>query len=224
MIPGGAFPDLVIFDVDGTLHDTGRWWPRVLRQALACFAAQLGVAIRMPDDAEACAVIGLRDAAVWSPFLPPEHRERWPELRALTIPLEVEELRSGTDYLFRGTRNLLRRLRELRVRTALASNCRRAYMEAWCDGQGLRALTDWQYCLDSPGIAHKTDMVRAAIAAAGARSPVMVGDREPDLEAAQAAGIPFVWRQSQFCRLEGPPVWNGDPDQLLSLLGLPRIS
>lgn len=218
-------PDLVVFDVDGTLHDTFRWWPRVLAAGLERFAVSSGLELARPTAAEACAVIGLRDEAVWGPWLPPGERHRWRELRSVVVPLEVAELRSGTDYLFPGVRRLLQHLRDLGVRTALASNCRSAYMAAWSQGQGLGALTDWQYCLDSPGVADKTDMVRAAIAAAGAERPVMVGDREPDLEAARALAIPFVWRETQVTTLAGAhPRWRGAPEELLALLGLPAIS
>src|SRR5690606_17017315 len=95
-------PRLVVLDVDGTLHDAFGWWPRVLRRGLAAFAAERGFAVELPDDGAACAVIGKRDAEVWSPFLPPEHRALWPELRAAVVPLECEELRGGIDWLYPG--------------------------------------------------------------------------------------------------------------------------
>ncbi len=110
------------------------------------------------------------------------------------------------------------------MKVALASNCRRTYMAAMQHGQGLAALTDWQFCLDSPGVQSKTDMLREAQRVAGARRVVMVGDREPDLEAARALGWPFVWRTNDRCRLRDVEmVWDGHPDQLLGGLGLSAI-
>jgi phosphoglycolate phosphatase-like HAD superfamily hydrolase len=217
-------PDLVVFDVDGTLHDTFRWWTPVIRDGLRRFAASNAIDIPVPSAAAAEAVVGMRDAGVWAPFLPDGHKHRWQDLRALVVPIEVATISSGVDYLFAGVRALLPHLRELGVRVAIASNCRSAYMGAIKDGQGLAALSDWQFCLDSPGVADKRDMLRLAAEAAGARRPVMVGDREPDLEAAQALGWPFVWRRNDRCDLgDSDAVWGGDPDELLDLLGLPRL-
>lgn len=218
-------PELVVFDVDGTLHDTFRWWGPVIRQGLQRFAAATGLSIPMPSDRDAEAVIGMRDAGVWAPFLPAGHEHRWPELRAMVVPLEVATISDGTDFLFPGVRQLLPHLRRLGVKVAIASNCRSAYLGAIAHGQGLAAISDLQFCLDSPGVGDKRDMLALAAAQAGARRTVMVGDREPDIEAAAALGWPFVWRVNDRCRLaEADAVWHGDPDELLGILGLPRIS
>lgn len=217
-------PELVVFDVDGTLHDAFRWWSRILRAGLQRFCQQHGIDAPMPSDAFAEAVVGMKDAGVWAPFLPEPHKHRWQELRAVVLPMEVEEVSRGVDYLFAGVRPLLLHLRALGVKTALASNCRRTYMGAMQNGQGLAALTDWQFCLDSPGVTTKTDMLRIARATAGADRVVMVGDREPDHEAARALGWPFVWRHNTRCAIDDAEfVWNGDPDHLLGGLGLARM-
>jgi phosphoglycolate phosphatase-like HAD superfamily hydrolase len=218
-------PELVVFDVDGTLHDTFRWWAPVIRAGLQVFAQREGLTVAMPSDEQAEAVVGMRDAGVWGPFLPEGHKHRWQDLRATVVPMEVATVSSGTDYLFPGVRELLPHLRRLGVKVALASNCRRTYMGAMQQGQGLAALSDWQFCLDSPGVRTKTDMLALARKAAAAERVVMVGDREPDHEAALALGWPFVWRRNLRCAIpHADAIWEGEPDHLLGILGLPRIS
>lgn len=214
-------PDLVVFDVDGTLHDTFQWWSEVIRAGLQRFAAAEGIEIAVPTDAEAEAVVGMRDAGVWAPFLPEAHKHRWNDLRSVVLPMEVETISSGVDYLFPGVRALLPHLRSLGVTVSLASNCRSTYMGGMMNGQGLAAISDHQFCLDSPAVESKTDMLREARRIAGARRPVMVGDREPDHEAAVALGWPFIWRQNGRCDIAAADhVWSGEPAELLSVLGL----
>ncbi|MFK7740770.1 MAG: HAD family hydrolase [Planctomycetota bacterium] len=216
-------PELIVFDVDGTLHDTFAWWAPVIRAGVQRFAEQEGLELAVPDTREAEAVVGMKDAGVWAPFLPEELKHRWLDLRAVVLPMEVDEVCRGVDYLFAGVRELLLHLRQIGVRVALASNCRSTYMGAMMEGQGLRALTDWQFCLDSEGVDTKTDMLRLAREAAGAERIVMVGDREPDHEAAQAHGWPFVWRRNDRCQIDADWVWNGDGNEFLAALGLAEM-
>lgn len=214
-------PQLVVFDVDGTLHNTYRWWAPTIRAGLQRFGEREGIAVTMPTDAQAEAVVGNRDAGVWAPFLPEAHQHRWQDLRSVVLPMEVDVVCSGEDFLFAGIRPLLTHLRQIGVKTALASNCRRTYMQAMSDGQGLAALTDWQFCLDSPGVANKTDMLRLAKQAAQAERVVMVGDREPDHEAARALAWPFVWRRCERSAVaDFEFAWNGEPNHLLTALKL----
>lgn len=224
-LAGHLPPELVVFDVDGTLHDTFRWWTPVIRRGLAAFAKASGIELAVPTEAEAEAVVGMRDAGVWAPFLPEAHKHRWQDLRATVVPLEIATVSSGEDFLFPGVRTLLPHLRRVGVKVVLASNCRSAYMGAMKRGQGLEALSDQQLCLDSPGVTCKTDMLRLAAESTDARRVVMVGDREPDRDAALALGWPFVWRCNRRCAIaDADAVWNGDPDELLGTLRLPAIS
>ena len=218
-------PELVVFDIDGTLQDSFLWWPQVIRAGVRDFAAATGLRLDVPSDEMACSVVGMKDEGVWAPFLPPAEQHRWRELRALVLPMEVAVMHSGSSFLFPGVRELLLHLRALGVRTALASNCRSTYLQAVLEGQELGALTDWHFCLDSPGVTTKSDMLAAAFTAAGTKAAVMVGDREPDHLAAREHGVPFVWRQNPRCRIEdADAVWSGDPDELLAWLRVPPLS
>lgn len=217
--------ELVIFDVDGTLHDVASWWPDLIRRGVQEFAKASDLPLALPDDRAALAVIGEKHEGVWTPFLPNGEKHRWMELRSLVLPMEVEVLRSGSDFLFPGVRQLLEHLRQLGLKIALASNCGYDYMEAMRHGQLLARLTDWQFCLATEGVTTKADMLRLALQAAGTHNAVMVGDRENDLAAAQEVGLPFYWRVNDLCSPASVAGhWHGSPDELLSLLGLPGIS
>lgn len=217
--------ELAIFDVDGTLNGIELWWPDLIRKGVQDFAEAEGLKLTSPDDRQALEVVGNADAEVWSPFLPLDQQHRWDDLRAMVLPMEVELLRSGRDFLYPGVVETLTGLRRAGLRLALASNCGAEYMAAIAEGQGLASLTDWQFCLDSEGVETKTDMLRAAMDRAGTRRAVMVGDRAGDQRAAIEAGIPFVWRINDLCELSDVQGrWEGDPGELMALFGHSRIS
>jgi phosphoglycolate phosphatase-like HAD superfamily hydrolase len=221
--PISAPPELLIFDVDGTLQDTFLWWPKVIRDGLARFGAANRLVLESPSDELACSVVGMKDEGVWAPFLPEPEKHRWRDLRAMVLPMEVEVMSQGRSFLFAGAKELLVALRGLGKKLALASNCRSVYMAAIKAGQGLGPLTDWQLCLDTPGVTTKADMVGLACELAGTRRAVMVGDRENDQAAARAHGLPFVWRQNTRCTIpDADAIWGGDPLELLRILGLPE--
>ncbi len=213
--------ELAIFDVDGTLNGIELWWPDLIRQGVQSFAAAEGLQLDLPDDQQALAVVGNKNEEVWAPFLPSTEQHRWADLRALVLPLEVDLLRSGVDYLYPGVTESLTRLRAAGLRLALASNCGSEYMAAIAQGQSLAQYTDWQFCLDSDGVDTKADMLRNAMRVAGTKRAVMIGDRGSDQEAALEVGIPFVWRVNTACEIHGADGhWSGEPNQLLALLGV----
>ncbi len=193
-----SFPPLVLFDIDGTLHDTMQWWPRVIQQGVRALGDRLGRALPPPDRSTAEAVIGRADAALWKPLLPADAGEHWRELESLTVEIQVRELAGGRDYLFAGTRAMLTELRAAGTRIALASNCQEPYLAAMLDGQGLCTYVDDAWCAGSPGVSTKADMVGFALEAAGTEAAVLVGDRESDAAAAAAHGLPFVHRVGFF--------------------------
>jgi phosphoglycolate phosphatase-like HAD superfamily hydrolase len=189
-----VLPKVFIFDVDGTLQDSAQWWPQLCAEGVADFGAARALDLPQPDHELAYSVIGKADAGVWPALLPEEHRDLWRELRSFLVARQVELLSAGTDYSFPGTHGLLAWLRSCDVRIALASNCRQAYLDAMLEGQRLGGYVDAAYCLDSPGIETKVDMLRAILAELGTRDAIMIGDRESDQEAAMQNGIPFVHR------------------------------
>ena len=214
-------PGLAIFDVDGTLHDTFRWWTKVFSAGIRAFGEAKGLDLPVPDRTTLESVVGNKDEGVWVPLLPPEHRDLWVELRQFIIPREVAEISSGTDYLFPGVRELLPHLRAQGIQCALASNCRAGYFQGVKEGQGLGPLVDSAWCLDSDGVDTKTDMLRNAMAVAGTERAVMVGDRDADQNAAREAGLPFIWRHNDKFPLDDVDgVWDGTVAGFCRLVGL----
>ena len=198
-----GFPELVIFDLDGTLVDTRAWWLPVAEEGLRRFSERTGQKVPFPGGEKAWSLVGLPDDEVFRGLLPPERQGEWEVLRDILVPIEGEVLRSQRDFLFPGTRELLGELKAAGVKLGVASNCGPDYLEAVLEGQGIAPWVDASFCRGRPeGMGEKAQMLREAMRVLGAQEAVLVGDRDSDARAAQDAGIPFVLREGS-----GPEVF-----------------
>ncbi|MEW6074503.1 MAG: HAD family hydrolase [Planctomycetota bacterium] len=184
--------DAVVFDLDGTLVATHRFWAQAARTGARSALAALGVAREVPSPREWMALVG-RPAdeafATLFPELPPAARAA---IREACFAEERRLLAAGGASLMPGAEETLRTLRAAGLRLAIASNCSAPYLAHMQDALGLRALVAEARCLDSPGVADKADMVEQVLAALGTRRALMVGDRGLDRDAAWANGLPHV--------------------------------
>jgi phosphoglycolate phosphatase len=216
-------PDLVVFDLDGTLLATDLFWLDIGRRAVETVYRRRGFEHELPDDRRFLQAIGLPMSQFWRFILPEEMHRFEAEVEACAQELEQEAFANGRSTMYPGAAELLRDLHAAGTRLALASNCGRRYLEGFLDAFELRALVEEWRCVDSPGVSSKVDMVRDILATTGARHAVMVGDRANDRESATANRIPFILFAGGFLATEpknGEPVAR-DYAELRALL-LPR--
>jgi phosphoglycolate phosphatase len=199
-LPAAApFPfDAVLFDLDGTLVATDRYWVPAARAAARRALNEAGIARELPSTAAWMALVGypLREGlARLFPELSPSWLER---LHALCHEEEAALLSSGEAALLPGAAAMLEALQRRGVALAIASNCSRAYLDALSSKLGLQRWISTARCLESPGVRNKADMVRQLLEVFGTRSAVLVGDRRGDTEAAHANALPAVHYAGAF--------------------------
>jgi len=175
-------PRAVILDVDGTLVDTNYHhalcWARAFREhgiVIPLWRLHRGVGMGGDKYVEAMAGRAV-EGRLGDPL-----RERWATLFDALLP-EVEPLE--------GARELLRRLKDDGRTVVLASSSIERHLDRFLDVLGARELVDAWTTKD--GVERSKpdpDLVEAALAQAGTRDAVMVGDTPWDVEAAQRAGI-----------------------------------
>ena len=187
------FPfDAVLFDLDGTLVATERFWPDAARAGALRAFLELGLEREPPTRAQWMSLVGLPleqgFAQLFADLPEPARRV----LRRRCEEAEHELLRDGAAAPLPGVLETLAALRERGVRTGIASNCGRGYLEAMMQGLGLARWIEEGRCLDSRGVSSKADMVDDLLATFGTRSAVLVGDRSGDRDAAWANGLPHV--------------------------------
>ncbi|MEM9801678.1 MAG: HAD family hydrolase [Planctomycetota bacterium] len=184
--------DAVLFDLDGTLVATERYWPDAARTATLRFFAERGIERAVPSTAEWMAMVGLPAAESFDRAF----ADLEPTVRAELLDACMDEehrlLARGHAALLGGVEETLDDLKGRGVKLGIASNCGADYLELMLRDVGLSRWIDEGRCLASRGIASKSDMVEDLLVTFGTRSAVMVGDRRGDRDAAWANALPHV--------------------------------
>lgn len=184
--------DAVLFDLDGTLVATDRFWPDAARAGALRAFAELGLERAMPSPQEWMGMVGLPLAegfdAVFADLEPAQRQV----VLAACVEEEHRLLEEGAAGLLPGTVMALDYLAARGVRMGIASNCSQDYLDAMMKGLGLATWIPEGRCLDTRGISNKADMIEDLLQTFGTRRAVMVGDRAGDRQAAWANGVPHV--------------------------------
>ncbi|MBL4770182.1 MAG: HAD hydrolase-like protein [Planctomycetes bacterium] len=187
------FPfDAVLFDLDGTLVATDRFWPDAARAgALRAFEA-LSLERELPTSEQWMSMVGLPLEQGFDQVFD----DLDPEQRKVVMDACVEEedklLKEGRMGLLPGVQATLQELQDRGVAIGVASNCPQSYLDTMMEAGGLSRWVQEARCLQSPGIRNKADMIEELLIIFQTRSAVMVGDRAGDRLAAWANGLPHV--------------------------------
>lgn len=188
-----GFPfDAVLFDLDGTLVATDRFWPDAARAATLRYFADEGIERAVPTTADWMDMVGKPLEDAFEETLPDLSPDRLRGLMAACVEEEHARLARGEARTLPGVDEALQALSGAGVRLGIASNCGPDYLDVMMDGLGLARWIDEGRCLRMPGIVNKADMVADLLEVFGTRSAVMVGDRPGDRDAAWANGVPHV--------------------------------
>ena len=101
-------------------------------------------------------------------------------------------------------------------RLFIVSNSQCGYPELCMDKLGLTPYIQGHLCFGDTGT-EKGETIRRLMQAHGISSAVYIGDTQGDLEAAQQAGIPFVFAAYGFGNPESWAAKIDNPKQLLEL-------
>ena len=192
--------DGVVFDLDGTLVATDRFWVEAARAGARRAFAELGIARELPSGAEWMNLVGLPLAEGFAQLFP----DLAPAQLALLLRRCVEEeesaLRAGQAALLPGVPEALSELAGRGLKLGIASNCGRDYLRTMMVELGLQRWVGEARCLDTPGMRTKSAMVADLLLGMGTRAVVMVGDRQGDRDAAWSNGLPHVHSARGFAQ------------------------
>ncbi|HVZ56744.1 MAG TPA: HAD family hydrolase [Chitinophagaceae bacterium] len=184
--------DSLVFDLDGTLWDASGTcalaWNLSLREA--------GITEVQVDASRVRSYSGLKMDVILAQHFGFLDASRQALLLERYRHNEATLMREQGGILFPGTRGVLRSLAS-RYPLFIVSNCLAGYIENFLAFHGLQDLfVDWE-CSGNTGLSkgENIQLVRQRHALA---RPVYIGDTRWDMEASQAAGIPFIFAAYGF--------------------------
>ncbi|MDD3243966.1 MAG: HAD family hydrolase [Eubacteriales bacterium] len=200
-----------IFDLDGTLWDSCdavvQAWNQVLRQR--------GMT-RVITREDIAGIMGLTCDAIGKKMFPQMPLEAWHEMFKACNRTEQALLRRRGGRLYEGLEDTLAALNAAGHRLFLVSNCEDGYIDSFYTAHGLECyFADYEY---AGRTGHpKGDNIRLIMERNGVTSAAYVGDTQGDCDAAQAAGIPFVYAAYGFGSVDRQDHIIRTPRELLAI-------
>ena len=201
---GESVKPVLVFDYDGTLHETMRVYEPGIEAAVRWLRSEHGVEVSMPSDQRIKKWLGMNTAEMWEDFmpgLPPSLRQ---EAGGLVGRIMHEEIRAGHGRWYTGVKEKLDLLRQKGYTMVVLSNCEREYADLNREVFGMDRWFDAFYDCASYGYIAKEEIMKLVAADYGEKSGeqktsvqktgfVVIGDRGSDYAAARSAGAPFIW-------------------------------
>lgn len=181
----------VIFDFDGTLHDSLHVYTIAFRRAYAWLVEEGWAEPQSFSSEDLSGYIGLTAEEMWTSFRPDLPTAVWQQAAA-RVGTSIDELiAQGEARLFPGVPAMLARIKANGFKLVFLSNCRIAYQEEARRTFGLDAWFDGYFNSEEFGGIPKEEIFES-IAAAFPMGFAVVGDRAKDLAVARVHDLPSV--------------------------------
>ncbi len=173
----------ILFDYDGTLHDSLHIYHPAVQTAYDRLADSGLAPHRIITNEEARQWIGLAPAEMWHQLLP--HLSQRAVRHAVQTVGQImqEEIAAGNARLYDGVPELLNALRTQGYRLILLSNCPRTYLQAHTKQFSLDRYFDGLYCSECFGYRPKHELF-SYIRQEHPGKYIIVGDRRQDMDIA----------------------------------------
>ena len=191
----------VIFDMDGTLFQTGTILEQSLEEAFAVLRERGDWQGAAPID-EYRNIMGVPLPTVWEAILPGESEETKREMDAYFLEQLIANIKEGKGALYPNAREVFTALRSEGYRVFIASNGLVRYLAAIVEYYGLNEWVTETFSIEQASTSDKGELVRIIKEKYGVTEGAVVGDRLSDIRAAKAndlfaVGCRFDFAQEQ---------------------------
>ena len=184
---------LLIFDHDGTLHDSMGIFAPGMRDGFEWLIAHGYPDLRNTTDRKISTFLGMNSIDVWEDLL---GDLATPELLSELVPVVGDgierHLAAGDSRWFEGVDAQLDQLKAEGYRMVILSNCEIHLREIYWKNFNIGRWFDKFYDCESYDFLPKTEIIKLILQDYPGYDAVMIGDRDKDFDCARAAGIPFI--------------------------------
>ena len=192
---GESVKPVLVFDYDGTLHETMRVYKPGIEGAVRWLRTEHGVEVSMQSDQRIKKWLGMNTAEMWEDFMPGLSPSLKAEAGKLVGRIMQEEIRAGHGRGYPGVKEKLDLLRQKGYTMVVLSNCEREYADLNREVFGMDRWFDAFYDCASYGYIAKEEIMKLVAADYGEKSGeqktsvqktgfVVIGDRGSDYAAA----------------------------------------
>ena len=182
----------LIFDYDGTLHDTAAPYGAAVREVAAWLSAQGCPPQRDLTDAALSRYLGMTAPEMWADFMPGLDARLRQEASARIGQAMIRQVLAHQSRLYPGIPEALDALRRSGHRLLMLSNCARSYLDAQREAFGLDRWFDGYFCAGDYGFRPKEEVFSILREAFPDSGYCMIGDRASDIRVATVHGLPSL--------------------------------
>ena len=181
----------LIFDYDGTIHDTLKIYFPALQQAFQWLRDEKGVFVPEVPPEQAAGWLGMNTFDMWNSFLPGLPMDLKQKAAAMAGDAMAAQVQAHQASWYPGMQHVLDILKSRNYHMSILSNCQRSYGRIHWDAFEMERWFDTFYDCETYHHAPKDEII-LKISRSLPPPYVVIGDRKSDLDCAQASGSPFI--------------------------------
>lgn len=182
----------LVFDYDGTLHNTKHIYGCAFRKAYSMLVDEGYAEKREYTDEDVSKYLGVNAPDMWNDFMP-ELPDEEKNSASMIIGREmIEGVLGGKALLFDGITDVLTGLKQKGYRMIILSNCRHSYMEAHRKALELDRWFDDYFCAEDYNFIPKEKIFYDIINKYPDTDYIMIGDRASDFRVGKVHGIKTI--------------------------------
>lgn len=182
----------VIFDFDGTIHNTKHLYGCAFRKAYAMLVKEGYAPPRTYTDEDVSGYLGVSVPVMWQSFMPDLPQDIRHKASMMIGQEMIDGVERGEAVVYEGIFEALALLRQSGCRLLILSNCREAYMNAHRKALGLDNYFDGYFCAESFGFIPKEQIFPLLAERFPDTRYIMTGDRASDLQVGLTNHIPTI--------------------------------